>query len=165
MGLIVEDGTGKSDANTYVSLAEADAYFVDHGAPASWSGVASGSRIAALKYATSSMNSFGWIGSLFNFTQALAWPRIGAIDAEGRDVSGIPQRVKDAQCEYAFAHVQKSIVTPVDRNDVLQSVSAGSVSLTWKDNAPVDRDFDYIYGLLDGLAIGLNGSEIPIYRS
>jgi hypothetical protein len=46
---------------------------------------------------------WAFVGDLEVMTQALAWPRTPAIDAEGRDVSGtVPDAVKQATAEYAL---------------------------------------------------------------
>ena len=38
MALTHEDGTGKADAESYLSVTDADTYHTAHGDPAAWSG-------------------------------------------------------------------------------------------------------------------------------
>lgn len=76
MPLIVEDGTGLTTADAYVSLAEADAYFATRNT--AWAAFSSTDREAAIRAATSWMDDsyLGlWKGSRTVEAQALAWPR------------------------------------------------------------------------------------------
>lgn len=75
MTLIVEDGTAKSDANAYVSVADADAYFASN---AAWTALNSTQKEAAIIAATRWVDDayFGlWKGFRFRQYQSLAWPR------------------------------------------------------------------------------------------
>lgn len=77
MALVVEDGTGVATAESYCSVADADAYFAINGAPATWTG-STAVKEAALRQATQYMDSK--YGPLFqgrrNFSaQRLCWPR------------------------------------------------------------------------------------------
>lgn len=81
MALEVEDGTGKDDAESYVSVAEVDAYFLARGV--SWNELPASpdptaSKEAFLRRATDYIDAK--YGDLFkgvrtNDTQALYWPR------------------------------------------------------------------------------------------
>lgn len=76
MALIVEDGTGRTNADAYVSVAEADAYFTTRNT--AWAGYANDAREAAIRFATSWIDDtyLGlWKGARVMEFQALAWPR------------------------------------------------------------------------------------------
>lgn len=76
MPLIVEDGTGRTDADAYVSVAEADAYFLTRNT--AWAGYTNDAREAAIRFATSWLDDTYlslWKGARVNEFQALAWPR------------------------------------------------------------------------------------------
>lgn len=76
MPLIVEDGTGRQDADAYVSVAEADAYFLTRNA--AWAGYTTDAREAAIRFATSWLDDTYlslWKGFRVLESQALAWPR------------------------------------------------------------------------------------------
>lgn len=76
MPLIVEDGTGRTDADAYVSVAEADAYFLSRNT--AWAGYSPDAREAAIRFATSWIEDtyLGlWKGARVNEFQSLAWPR------------------------------------------------------------------------------------------
>lgn len=100
MAIEVEDGTGKATANSYASAAEADAYWADR-SEASWSAAASADKDAALIKATDYIEatwSRKFRGSRVSSTQALSWPRVGAVDADGFTVASdsVPTPVKAA---------------------------------------------------------------------
>lgn len=78
MALIVEDGTGKPDAESYISVAAAITYHAARG-NAAWAAIASDTiREQLLRKATEYMmqNYRGrWAGSRVGSVQALDWPR------------------------------------------------------------------------------------------
>lgn len=78
MSLIVEDGTGKSDAESYISVADATAYHAARG-NADWAAIATDAiREQLLRKATSYMVGqyrLRWNGYRYTDTQALDWPR------------------------------------------------------------------------------------------
>lgn len=79
MAIIVEDGTGKTDAESYISVADADTYFSNRGNVA-WAALSEPGKEAALRQATDYMLSvFRWNGTRTSATQALDWPRSGAM--------------------------------------------------------------------------------------
>ena len=97
MALEVEDGTGKEDADSYLSLADADLYWDNHGAPSEWTGADDSDKEGALRYGTDFLDGkFTWRGFITTSTQALGWPRGGVFDDEGRllDSESIPRVVR-----------------------------------------------------------------------
>lgn len=104
--LIKEDGTGKVDANAYANAADGDAYHDGHLYASAWTAATTGSKEAALVFATRLIDSqFQFGGSKANAAQALQWPRDDCLDpdAAGDSVAGdvVPKAVKDATCEMA----------------------------------------------------------------
>lgn len=98
MAFVVEDGTGKNNANSYASVADADAYFADR-AVGAWAGDESVKQAALIK-ATDYLDArFGarFIGEKASAEQALEWPRAGAgfLDSE------VPVKLERACFEYA----------------------------------------------------------------
>ncbi|HWH74773.1 MAG TPA: DnaT-like ssDNA-binding protein, partial [Methylibium sp.] len=77
MALEVEDGTAKSDAESYVSVAEASAYHSLRGNTL-WATMSEGEMEAALRRATDYLVQTyrdQWAGYRATTTQALDWPR------------------------------------------------------------------------------------------
>lgn len=90
MALIVEDGTGLEDADSYAALADADTFHAER-ENADWAAATIAVREAALRRATDYLDSgYDFIGERASTTQALEFPRYD----DGFD--GVPSRVKKA---------------------------------------------------------------------
>lgn len=112
MAIVVEDGTGKSDAQSYLSVADADAYFTARSITA-WTGsdsVKEAALIAATEYIDIRWGEFlkGYLE--FPDVQALLFPRLNIYDSEGRALTGIPQRLERATAEYALISLSQSLM-------------------------------------------------------
>src|SRR4051812_4464605 len=83
MSLILEDGTGLANADTFASLAAFEAYWDQRGFD--YSSYDDDAIEAALRRASSYLsNSFSWAGyRVKGRAQALAWPRFDVVDSEG----------------------------------------------------------------------------------
>ena len=137
MALIVEDGTGLSTANTYVSLAEVDAYFT-LSATTTWTGTDDAKNAAIIRSARALDGMFTWPGVKLVSTQALQWPRSEAIDTSGYTIDGVPQAVKNAQCEAALIElVSAGSLTPeLDRGGAVIREKIGPLETEYASNAP-----------------------------
>lgn len=83
MALVVEDGTGLATAESYISVADADAHHTAMGND-DWTGTEA-AKEAALRRATAYMEQAyrtRWKGTKLLRSQALSWPRYGA-EADG----------------------------------------------------------------------------------
>lgn len=162
MALTVEDGTGLAEADAYASIATVDAYATARSLSA-WTGT-DAVKEAAIREATVYLDtSYLWKGSIEVETQALAWPREGATDREGRAVDGLPARVVDACCELAVLKMSAGLVTSQSEAEV-ESLQAGSVSITYRAGSRVreaDR-FAWVDRILTGLYLGRSGSRAVV---
>jgi hypothetical protein len=125
--MITENGTGLSNADSYVTLAEADAYALARNWT-DWNG-SNQHKEAALITATAYIDaSYRFKGELLVLTQALAFPRTGVTDQEGRPLTGVPVNVKSATIELARqAHTRPLVATPETAAIKRKMVKAGSV--------------------------------------
>ena len=74
--LVKEDGTGKSNANSYADVAGCDSYFDGHLYATAWTGASSTQKAAALVMASRLIDAeFQFFGNKLLTTQALQWPR------------------------------------------------------------------------------------------
>lgn len=105
---IVEDGTGKSNANALITVLEADQIMENYSSSADWSGVEGteqekqAAKETAIREATRFMNvEYQWKGYRTYLVQALQWPRVYCYDDEGNyiDMNTIPDKIKEA-CAY-----------------------------------------------------------------
>lgn len=114
MALVVEDGTGKVDADSYVSVADADTYHAARG-HTDWVAATSDNRSIALRVATDYLDSaYEFKGVRSNDIQALEWPRAGASDGDGFTIASdaMPRRLINATAEAALLVVQGEELTP-----------------------------------------------------
>lgn len=105
MSLIVEDGTGLSTAEAYISVADAGTYLGNRG-DTSWAAATTAAKEAALRAATDYMiQTFRplWQGYRMTQAQALDWPRAGVV-VDGFEVATdvVPTEVARACAEYAL---------------------------------------------------------------
>lgn len=101
----VEDGTGKANANSFLSLADAEAFFEAYAFKADWTGTEE-TKTAALVQATGILESqFDWKGRRSQpDNQALQWPRTNVWEGD-RYVrfNEIPKAIKNATALLAMA--------------------------------------------------------------
>ena len=81
MSLVTESGAGSATAESYISVADADTRHAAFGNTA-WAALTTSAKEIALRKATAYMvQSYRtrWLGERINSTQALDWPRWGAV--------------------------------------------------------------------------------------
>lgn len=116
--LIVEDGTGVANANTYASRATGDAFADAHLYATNWTSATDARKDAALAMATRLIDQeIQFVGYKSNELQALQWPRTNVPDPDlGEIVAGhprftagyylasnvVPAAVVNAACELAI---------------------------------------------------------------
>lgn len=119
--LVVQDDDGsETAANTYISEADADAYFADRNWGTSslaqtWDDATSANKIVAL------INSWQYIDNWFTFLgcrltedQNTEWPRSGVYSECGKYlIEGIPTDLTYAQCEYAVRALSGPLVPDI----------------------------------------------------
>jgi len=89
--LVKEDGTGLSNANSYASVADGDAYFEGHLYASAWTAATALTKAAALVMATRLVDSqFQFNGYRAHEAQALQWPRERCPDPDRNLVTRTP---------------------------------------------------------------------------
>lgn len=138
MALILEDGTGLVNSNSYVSLAEAEVYFTsDLLTIAAWEALPDQEN--QLIWATRVLDQkVRWRGTTANnsttIIQALRWPRQGMYDRDHNAVSAtiVPIQVKQATCEMA-KWMMTNDVTAGQNVDYLKMLKVDVIELMWQD--------------------------------
>lgn len=155
MALIVEDGSGLDDAESYVSVADAGTYCTAHGLSA-WTG-ADGVKEAALRNATQ------YIDTTYNFRsaksyqyQALEFPR----QMWDWDLDPLMTRLRSATVELAVKALTESMFADVEPN-VVTLVKVGPIT---KQTRPADtsgqKRYAHVDALLKQLTTGLGGVAV-----
>jgi len=171
MALIVEDGTGLSTAESYISEADATTYHAAYGASATWAAATADQREAALRVATRYLDlhyAGRWRGTRTNEDQALAWPRSGVYDDDSIEVD---DDVIPANLERACAEVALRVLTGDDLLGVItetgdvtsESVTVGPISES-KTYAGT-KSHAYQYPMIESMVAGLIGSGISLTRA
>lgn len=159
MILVKEDGTGKPDANTYALVADADVFHEGHLYATAWTGASTANKEKALVLATRFIDaSYQFNGAKTKTTQALQWPREGAIDPDrlafARTILStvigsyfesdqIPRALVEATCEMAREVLATDRTDAPDGEGLTQVGLVGSVNLIFDkhDRQPVISRF------------------------
>ncbi len=142
--------------DAYVSINEADTYWAERN-NSTWEAASDEDKEKALREATAYIDGTfegRWIGEHpGSSSQVLAWPRNNARDSEGRDVTGIPQRVKDATARLALDGLSAFLTGAEDRGGGIKRAKVGPLDVTYFDNAPAGKTFPYLDIMLKGLLV------------
>ena len=173
MALITEDGTGKTDAESYISVTDADTYFSNRG-NAAWAALNTAAKEAALRKATDYMAAryeMAWAGLRKTSTQALDWPRYYA---PRRDVVGgyrclplyhsdtiVPVGVQRACAELAVRASADDLSPDVGAQ--VKSETVGPISVVYADGARQDTRFALVDSMLVAYLKG--AGQIPVVRA
>ena len=130
--MIVENGTGLTDSNSYVSVVFADDYFSARGV-SGWDALEVEQKEQALIRATDFIdNIFQWCGKKASAEQALRFPRVNVRDYEGNVIEGIPTCLKQAVCDVAIVTANgKELFTTAKENGDVVSETITSLSFTY----------------------------------
>lgn len=160
MALVVEDGSGKADAESYLSEADADAYNTAHSASTDWSGASTVEKEVALRRATQYLDmEYGarWKGMRSNEDQALDWPRYDADDRDEvvLDSNEMPQRLLDATAECAERFITEDMLPDQTDPGVVTSTSVRvgplSEAKTYSGGKEPGKGYPVVEALLRGL--------------
>lgn len=153
--------------DSYLSNTEADTYHTVMN-NAAWAAATTAQKDSALRYSTAYMDGkYSWIGErIADLVQPLGWPRVNAYDAEGRTLTGVPQKVKDAQAQLALSALTDALIPDEDRGGAVKREKVGELEVEYFDGAPAGRT----YGMVDTLLHGLyrtagSGASIVLVRA
>lgn len=140
MSLVVENGTGLSNAESYLSVADADVYHAARGNPVAWSGATTAEKETALLAATEYIDSVyrgAWKGTRAVETQALSWPRVDAYDSDDFliDSGVVPLEVERATAELALRALSAELMPDISE--------PGSIKRERLKAGPVETETEY----------------------
>lgn len=134
MAITLVTTAGATDANAFVSLADANTYHKGRVHNSAWGDAGSGDKSAAIVMATRSLcYYYKYVGTRTEETGSLCWPRTGVTDesAYSVDPDTIPQFMKDATSEFAFLLLVKDSTVVDTVPGALKELVAGELSLEW----------------------------------
>jgi hypothetical protein len=156
VSLIVEDGSIVAGAESYVSVAAADAYHAARN-NAAWAALPNPDKEAALRKATDYMQQtyrLRWRGARTNTTQSLDWPRFGCYVEDisyGRYPFYVPTTVVPAEVQHACAELALKASTAelnVDLDRETASEKVGSIQVDYVPGGPQYRRYRAIDQML-----------------
>lgn len=134
-----EDGSGKPDATAYEVIAFIDQYHENNG-NTFWATLGTAAKQTAANRATKYIDKRfkdSFVGVRMIMDQALAWPRIGAYDADDYPLNGVPIQLKWAFAEYALRAAIYMTLAP----DPLRPVPTQDMTQT-----PPTQDTEFVTG-------------------
>lgn len=164
--MAIDTTPGSPTADSYVSVADADAYWAKRTTDA-WTAALIPDKESALVRATSYVDAeYRWRGTKAAPTQALAWPRYDVyVDDWPLDSTIIPRQVKDAVCELALKALAGELAADVAPQQVIEQ-TVGPITRKF---APDERNggqkqYSYVDSLLSPLVSGGSG-QIRLVRA
>ena len=160
MAVTIDATAGDASANSYITLAQADAYveaMINSTDVSKWSAGTDDSRNRALAAATQRLDRERFIGARATDTQALQWPRTGVrkpdtyvntyatgfpfrISEDYFTDEEIPDQIKRAQIELAvYLHNNEDGISLSGLNDY-KNVKIGSIDVTPDKTGSVGAD-------------------------
>jgi len=163
--LIEEDGTGKTNSNTYITLAEYNTYLDERGLTDAGSDDAKTGRIIQAKDWLEAQAE-RYQGTKNSDAQALVWPR-SWVEVYSYSITSteIPQQLKDAQAQLTFDSSTVDIYNVNDGQAIVKE-KVDVLEVQYSDNGVVNLQpiFAKVNALLDPLfkTFGGTGSLIRI---
>ena len=175
MSVVINADVGGLAPNSYLTLADAEAYFASRLHGARWSASSEPNKNIALVEATRLLDGAAlWVGRKWDDEQSLEWPRSGVYDRNEHWISHevIPAQVKNATAELAMWLLSKhrAAETAEPSSSGIQSlgVGSGAISITFNQQDRLELiPATIINNLLQGLGyvVGNDGGNLPVVRS
>jgi hypothetical protein len=161
MPLVLEDGTGKTDSNTYVLEATFTQWLSDRGLT-----LAGDLTVDNLLYQSADyLETLQYIGNKKTQAQAMQWPRENVyIDGFAFSDNAIPQELIDAQMQTAYSIDQgENPLATVGRATKREKVDV--IEVEYQDNASSTSIITAVNATLRKLLATNSGSAFKAYLS
>lgn len=178
MAIILDAVAGSLTANSYATVAEADAYMASRLYHDVWDDADVADKINALITATRLLDEKAvWVGWPMNWQQILGWPRSGVINRNGAMVAQglIPIAIRNATSELALHLLTLGAMpnTPSDIPRGLRSLKVDTIdiqfepTLTDHPDRPIDVIPSSVWSIISFLVEtrSSNGVNVPLYRA
>ena len=169
MALVVENGTGLANAESYSSVSDLDTYITNYNITSTADTAA---KEAALRIATDFIDgAYRFPGIAKDDDQALRWPRVDAFTDEGYDIlsSEIPDPVKDATVVAAMEYLTNGEfdLTDADGNIVRKrtKVDVIETEVEYSGSKSTSRHFPKVDRLLAKVGGVRKRSTVRLVRS
>lgn len=170
MSLITEDGTGKFNAESYCSVAQATSFHSVRSTVDSWGDMDVDKQEACLRAATDYITqTFGgrWGGDRKSSTQALEWPRVAVPWPDGyltyRPDGTIPQELVNACAELALKAYSGPLLADLGRETSSESVDV--ISVSYVPGSSRQTKYPTVERWLRSLLVGASVNSISVSRA
>lgn len=138
MALIIEDGNGLDNADSYIDTAFADAYFLKRGVT-EWADLTNKEAliVRAMDYIE---NNYTFIGSKLLETQSLSFPRV----IDGATI--FPTALKNAACELAIKSNDDDLLADGEKTTIREKV--GTLEVEYDPNQSNTKTYRFVDKLL-----------------
>jgi len=162
MTLVVEDGSGLTTAESYASVAAADARHSALGNSA-WTGTEA-VKEAALRRATAFMEQrfrSNWRGTRLTRAQALSWPRY-AVEVEGWCVASneVPADVVNACIDLALRALTEDLNPDIERAVIREKV--GPLEIEYSAHSPQAKRYSAVTQALAPYLMGSGANRFVV---
>jgi len=145
--LVVEDGTGLSNANAYLTVAEVDIRLDKHKELTCWTALSPDEKPYALASATDYIDfNFRFYGSVLKATQALQWPRTKNFNTKGILLAQgiIPEELKEATAILAleWGRISTGLISRSESSGSLKQYSADSLAVAFDTSSSSELTMD-----------------------
>lgn len=165
MTIIVEDGTGIANANSYVTRAELIAYAVARGIVIADAPASDVFLINAMDYLESLR--LRYVGTRTYDDQILSWPRTGVtIDGIDLDENEIPAQLKNAEMQLAIYASQGVVLMPTVTSAFVKREKVGPIETEYSEtiNTSSQPFLPLIDAMLEQLLSDGGGLAITTFR-
>jgi hypothetical protein len=132
MTLIVETGTIDPNANSYASIAQADARHSTSTGADAWDNLDQQQKEQRLVTATRRLDAlFDWVGTPYRHDQPLGFPRRNLYDQTGRAVymKAVPATVRNAVIDLALWLPEEVAAASTTSDDVIEEITLGPIGI------------------------------------
>lgn len=152
--IIVEDGSGMNNSESYVDVDYVDAYFLKRGIT-EWASLANREQliIRAMDYIE---NNYTYQGAKLISTQALQFPRL----INGETV--YPIALKNAVCELALKSNEEDLLADTDKTTIREKV--GTLEIEYDPNQDNIKSYNYVNKLLAPYLVSISSFSYSISR-
>jgi len=154
MALIIEDGTGLINADSYIDVAFADSYFLKRGIT-QWASLTNREQliIRAMDYIE---NNYTYLGTKLVSTQSLSFPRL----INGETV--YPIAIKNALCELALKANSGDLLQDTGKTTIREKV--GTLEVEYDPNQDDLTSYNYVNKLLAPYLVSTSSFSYSISR-
>lgn len=172
MAITIVATPGSASANSFVTLAEAQAYVDGRLNIDNWTAASTDNQNRALVEATRELCNRDYVGRRVDATQVLEWPRFFAVNPDAPlggvtyyGTTVVPDRIKDATCELALQFILAGTTDLASLDATLNTRVKTVDVLTTEYFEPAQRAkglkrFPRVWGRIAPLLSETSGSEI-----